>query len=164
MVSNGERRLSNEQWEFLKDVSDLIRYAKRTPGVKLTGGDLWRHPSCSHGSDSSAHHDRLAIDLNLFIGDKYIEDGKPWNLSKENKIARLGSLVYNLLEILRTVAVLIYPFMPAASSNMLKQLGWEMDLSRMDFDNLLKWRGLLPGSKINKGSPLFPRIEKQPQS
>ena len=89
---------------------------------------------------------------------KYIEDAQPWNLAKQNKTARLATVVYNLAEILRIVAVLIYPFIPQTSFQMLAQMGLRIDLVKADFASLLKW-GLTPsGNKIKKGQPLFPRI------
>ena len=89
---------------------------------------------------------------------KYIEDVKPWQLVKEKNSLRLTSVIYNLLEVLRIVAVLIYPFIPGTSQKILKQLGLKVDLKKMNFQDLLKW-GLSPsGSKIKKEKPLFPRI------
>jgi hypothetical protein len=77
--------LSDEQWEFLQDVSKLILYAKGL-GVKLTGGELQRteyqqeehiRNGVSKTMDSY-HIKKLAIDLNLFV------DGEiQWNECKE---------------------------------------------------------------------------------
>jgi len=67
---------SDQQWEFLQDVALLIQYAAAR-GLKLTGGDLYRdaeycqfHPS----GESSKHHSRMAIDLNLFIDGAYMPE------------------------------------------------------------------------------------------
>ena len=89
---------------------------------------------------------------------KYIEDAKPWDLSKQKKSARVATVVYNLAEVLRIAAILIYPFIPGTSLKMLKQLGLKIDLDKIHFQDLLRWGGVPSGTKINKGQPLFPRI------
>ena len=64
---------SDRQWLFLQDVALLIQYAASC-GFKLTGGDLYRNQAYTEQFSSgvlSKHHQRLAIDLNLFIDDVY---------------------------------------------------------------------------------------------
>ncbi len=90
---------------------------------------------------------------------KLIEDSKPWALAKENKTDELRSLLYSLLESLRIVALSIYPFMPATSKSIMKQLGIEEDPSKMKFSDVNTWGVLKEGLKVNKSAPLFPRIE-----
>jgi len=71
------------------------------------------------------------------MANKYVEETKPWNLAKENKIEELKSFIYLLVRAIRKTADCIYPFMPQTSQTILEQLGTE---------------------KIKKGKPLFPRI------
>ena len=54
---------------------------------------------------------------------KYIDETAPWALAKDeaNK-ARLGTVLYNLLESIRYIAVLIQPFMPDTNKAILTQL------------------------------------------
>ena len=40
---------------------------------------------------------------------KYIDTNKPWQLAKENNMARLGSIMRNLLEAVYGIAVLLSP-------------------------------------------------------
>jgi hypothetical protein len=79
--------LSNEQWEFLKDVAALIYYADHRPAkdYKLTGAELYRTPEQAalnakkgSGIKNSLHTQRLAIDLNLFIDGEYRTDTKAY--------------------------------------------------------------------------------------
>jgi len=93
------------------------------------------------------------------IANKLIEDSKPWTLAKDNKTDELKSLLYSLLESLRIVALSIYPFMPATSKSIMKQLGIEEDPFEMKFSDLKTWGLLKGGLKVNKSAPLFPRIE-----
>lgn len=93
------------------------------------------------------------------IANKLIEDSKPWTLAKENKTKELMSLLYSLLESLRIVALSIYPFMPATSKGIMRQLGIEEDPSEMKFSDIKAWGSLKEGLKVNKSAPLFPRID-----
>ncbi len=102
----------------------------------------------------------LALDAiwNLInAANKYIEDSQPWSLARQRD-TRLATVVYQLAEILRIVAILVYPFIPQTSLKMLEQLGLKINLADGDFADLLAWGGTCPGTKINKGKPLFPRI------
>ncbi|MEA3328694.1 MAG: methionine--tRNA ligase [Candidatus Omnitrophota bacterium] len=92
---------------------------------------------------------------------KYIEDAAPWKLAGDdfNKAA-LSNTIYNLVEILRLVALALLPFMPAASANIRGQLGLNKDINKLKFNDLEKWGLIEPGTRINKGRPLFPRIEQ----
>ena len=56
--------LSEEQWEFLKDLARLIQFTAEHPNVRLTGGDLWA--KTGH-MKKSLHYERLAIDLNIHV-------------------------------------------------------------------------------------------------
>lgn len=89
---------------------------------------------------------------------KYIEETKPWELYKQNNTELLAAFIYNLAETLRITAVLIYPFIPQTSLAMLEQLGLKLNFEGSDFSSLLKCSTALPGTKTNKGQPLFPRI------
>jgi hypothetical protein len=66
--------LSEKQRQFCRMVGMLIDYAY-AHGYELTFGDAYRDPRCPYGSEVSLHHDRLAIDLNLFVDGKYRPDG-----------------------------------------------------------------------------------------
>jgi methionyl-tRNA synthetase len=91
------------------------------------------------------------------IANKFIEQKAPWKLSKENKQDELRDMMYDLCEVLRIVSVALAPFMPDTSIKIAGQLGLE-DMEKRNFSGL-NWGLLKPGTKINKGMPLFPRIE-----
>ncbi|MDD4951523.1 MAG: methionine--tRNA ligase, partial [Desulfovibrionaceae bacterium] len=91
---------------------------------------------------------------------KFIDSSAPWALFKAKKRARLGTVIYILLEHLRKVAVHLWPVMPGACGEMLAQLGISFDPLKVD---LLKehdvWGLLEPGTGVAESSNLFPRIE-----
>ena len=91
-------------------------------------------------------------------GNKYIDDTAPWLLAKDpDQAVRLQAVMYNLAEILRITAILIYPFMPHTSPKIFAQLGLEEPKEYLLSD--VTW-GIIPeGTKVKKGEPLFPRIE-----
>jgi methionyl-tRNA synthetase len=105
------------------------------------------------------HKSLMAIWELISAANKYIVEQEPWNLAKDPaRRERLGTLLYHLLETLRTVAVLITPFMPGTSGKMLAQLGME-DTDRQDYTTVAQWGGLRAGNPLKPGATLFPRIE-----
>ncbi|SNX53865.1 methionine--tRNA ligase [Thermoanaerobacterium sp. RBIITD] len=88
---------------------------------------------------------------------KYIDETMPWVLAKdENKKGRLKTVLYNLVESLRFVAVLITPFMPNTPIKIYEQLGISDDLRTWDS---LKFGLLKSGTKVKRGENIFPRID-----
>ena len=89
---------------------------------------------------------------------KYIDETAPWILAKdEAKAARLQTVMYNLAETLRVVAILVAPFIPSTSPKIYTQLGLEVPaeflLTAAEFGKMTD------GTKVQKGEPLYPRIE-----
>lgn len=93
------------------------------------------------------------------FGNRYIEATQPWNLAKdEEKRHILGSVLYHLLEELRMVSILIQPFLTQAPAKMREQLGID-DAKLTSWDSLYTFGALKPGTKTNKGQPVFPRMD-----
>ena len=79
--------LGQKQKQFVRMVGQLIEFAYAN-GYELTFGDAYRDPRLhgavgekkGYGASSSCHKMRLAVDFNLFKGDKYLtgsDDYKP---------------------------------------------------------------------------------------
>ena len=93
-------------------------------------------------------------------GNKYIDETAPWALAKAEKDRpRLGTVLYQTLESLRLIALLLAAFMPSTSEKMWSQLGIEENLWEQNIEENGTWGGLKPGKKLVKPIPLFPRIE-----
>ena len=91
---------------------------------------------------------------------KYIDTQAPWALAKDpGQADRLQTVLYTLAEILRQVAVLLFPFMPQTAGQMLARLGLPAAAEALNWDQALFWGGLPPGSPVEIGPALFPRIE-----
>lgn len=87
---------------------------------------------------------------------KYIDETTPWALAKdEEKKARLGTVLYNLLESIRFIAVLLSPFLPETSDKILAQLNTDIK----DYDSLSAFGALKAGTVVGKAEPLFARID-----
>ena len=90
---------------------------------------------------------------------KYIVGNEPWILSKDaTQRERLIAIIYNLLEALRIIAILITPFMPGTAQKILSSLGVK-DISKQNMASTRQWGLLENGLTITKGGALFPRIE-----
>jgi methionyl-tRNA synthetase len=91
---------------------------------------------------------------------KYIDETAPWALAKDPaKKDRLDTVLYNLAETLRIVAVLISPFMPNTSPKIWTQLGITADFNQVKLADAQTWGGLTAGIVVAKPEPIFPRIE-----
>jgi methionyl-tRNA synthetase len=93
-------------------------------------------------------------DIFYFVNEanKYINENKPWEIKDRRK---LGGILYNLLESLRFISILLYPFTPETSEKIARQLGLEPKFSFND----LKWGVLKPRTKIKRDKILFEKIK-----
>ncbi|MDP7421381.1 MAG: methionine--tRNA ligase [bacterium] len=99
---------------------------------------------------------KLVRELNL-----YVTQAAPWTLKKEKKAAELDSVLYALVEGLRLVSLLVYPFLPTAANLFREQLGLppvaDGDLSGEQADF-----GYLTGTiEIKGGQAVFPRLDRK---
>ncbi len=110
-------------------------------------------------SELGFHKALIAIWELISIANKYIVEQEPWVMAKDpSKQDRLAAVIYNILESLRIVAVLIYPFMPGSALRIMEQLGIP-DPASQNYENAKIWGGLQAGSKLRSGGALFPRVE-----
>ncbi|MBR2340557.1 MAG: methionine--tRNA ligase [Clostridia bacterium] len=88
---------------------------------------------------------------------KYIDETTPWVLAKdESKHARLGTVIYNLLETIRIGAILLTPFMPSTADKIFAQLATDKcDYASVEFG------ALESGKALGEASTLFARIDEQ---
>ena len=90
------------------------------------------------------------------LTNKSFNDKAPWKLIKSGEMDAAKECLYETLEIIRNVTVLISPFIPETAIKMHNQLGYDK------LDNTYLWDEIGWGSprfKVNLGSPIFPRIE-----
>jgi len=112
-------------------------------------------------SKISTYHMADAVEAVINLAkrcNKYIDETAPWVLAKDeaNK-ARLGTVLYNLLEGIRYIAVLVSPFMPDTSKAILEQINCGI----ADYDSLAAFGALESGNKVGAATPLFARIDAE---
>lgn len=87
---------------------------------------------------------------------KYIDETTPWILAKdENKKKRLGTVLYNLVESLRIVSIMVSAFLPETSKKINEQLNVEL----VSWDSTASFDGTKAGTKVGKAEAIFPRID-----
>jgi methionyl-tRNA synthetase len=90
---------------------------------------------------------------------RYVEENAPWTLAKNNDMARLGTVLYNLSESLRLIGLYLYPVMPTTSQKIWNALGMEKQIASCRLNEEQQWGKLTPGTAIQAGAQLFPRID-----
>ncbi|SEH34772.1 methionine--tRNA ligase [Selenomonas sp. KH1T6] len=93
---------------------------------------------------------------------KYIDETAPWALAKdEAKKQELANVLYNLSESLRTIAVLISPYMPFTAPKIWNQLNLEglKPFAEVQLTDVENWGGIPAGHQLGEAEQLFPRIE-----
>jgi len=93
---------------------------------------------------------------------KYIDENVPWDLAKDPaKKERLGTVIYNLIESIRFVSVMLQPFMPRAPESIWEQIGLKDSTELQEWTSLQKWALIKPGTIVKRGEDLFPRLNLQ---
>lgn len=93
---------------------------------------------------------------------KYIDYVGPWTLAKDaGKRQRLQTVIRNLLEVNKIVAVLIAPFMPETAEKMLNRLGIAKKALELRLEQDGRWGTLQEGVAVSKGDALFPRVDSE---
>ena len=106
---------------------------------------------------------RMADTLDAIISlarrsNKYIDETMPWALAKdEAQKPRLGAVLYNLLESIRFLGVLLQPFMPETAEKIFAQLNTDCK----DYASLSAFGGLRAGDTVGEPVPLFGRIDAE---
>ncbi len=103
--------------------------------------------------------DALEAILNLAKrSNKYIDETTPWILAKdEATLPRLNTVLYNLLESIRFIAVLLSPFMPETAEKIFSQMNCDIK----DYDSLSEFGGFKAGTKVGTAQALFQRIDTE---
>lgn len=114
-------------------------------------------PLVSTAMDEQALHKALELIFKV-VGDanKYFAAAEPWALKKTDP-ARMGTVLYVTAEVIRQVAILCQPFIPAGACALLDALGAPEEAR--DFSSLGPAHRLAAGGVLEKPKPVFPRLE-----
>ena len=89
---------------------------------------------------------------------KYIDETMPWALAKdESKKARLGTVLYNLLESIRFAAVALEPYLPDTSAKILAQIKCENG----GLESLKAFGAMQSGICLDAPEILFARLDME---
>ena len=87
---------------------------------------------------------------------KYIDETAPWALAKnEADRNRLSTVLYNLIEAIRIIAVELTPFIPDTADKIFAQINTDIK----SYDSILSFGAYPVGTKMNLPEPLFNRID-----
>lgn len=90
---------------------------------------------------------------------KYIDETCPWVLARdEEKAPELENVLYNLVESLRQIGILLRPILLEASDNLFKQLNIPSDKQTW---SSLKYGELYKVTVTDSPVPIFPRLDKK---
>ncbi|MBF0281479.1 MAG: methionine--tRNA ligase [Zetaproteobacteria bacterium] len=113
-----------------------------------------------HLSKQAFHLAIERISIVVRHGNRYIEENTPWALAKDGNEARLNTVLYHLVEMLRLVAVQLHPFMPNKSLAMLEQiLTINPENIHLNFHDVGGWGKVKAGDTCLAPTPIFPRME-----
>jgi methionyl-tRNA synthetase len=93
--------------------------------------------------------------------DAYLTEHKPWKIAEDPLQTKiLADVLYTAVECTRMITVLAHPVIPEGTQKIWQQLGRTDDLTRTRIDQL-NWGGMIPGTRVRKPRPIFPRVEKK---
>ena len=93
---------------------------------------------------------------------KYVDETAPWVLAKdEADKPKLASVMANLAESLRHIAVMLQPFMTSTPKQIAEQLGF--DNKYLAWDTIETFGNIIPSNTkvAEKGTPIFPRLDTE---
>ena len=103
--------------------------------------------------DAQAFQSRPGSDLGG-VGDanRYVDAQAPWALRKTDP-ARMDTVLYVLVEVIRHIAILVQPVMPGSAAAILDQIA--VPSSARQFSDLAQ--PIAPGLQLPSPRPVFPR-------
>jgi methionyl-tRNA synthetase len=152
-LANGLGNLVNRSLSMLKRYRDGILPA---PSNELAP-DAERVISETHDLLAKNHLQGALQSIWSLVtrGNQYVDHTAPFKLAKDPAQARrLEEVLYNLAEVCRILAVLLWPFLPATASKIYAQLGLSGEPDKAE---LAHWGKLPAGHAIGAPAPLFPR-------
>ncbi len=115
--------------------------------------------ACKEKMDAFKTAEALSEVMNLARrSNKYIDETMPWALAKdESQKERLGGVLYNLLESIRFLGVLLTPFMPQTSESIFAQIG----AKECSLESLDAFGKTEAGTSVGQATPLFARLDEK---
>ena len=111
--------------------------------------------------DVLAMHRALELTIETArTANRYFDETAPWKLAKSDDRTRLGVVIAHVLEIVRAVAVMLWPVTPTKSDELRFQMGLDPLTAHEDADLWpLAWGGLAAHTVVRPGQPVFPKYD-----
>src|SRR5439155_817816 len=111
-----------------------------------------------HIADLAFHRGLEAVWRALDHANKYVVETAPFTLAKDpGRLPRVGAILHELCEALRTAAQLLAPFLPETGERLATLLG--LPAARLGELDLPWGAAFAPGHRTLPPEPLFPRVE-----
>ena len=91
---------------------------------------------------------------------KYIDTMAPWVLAKSDR-DRLSTVIFHIVETLKIVSALLWPFMPGSAEKIQDQLGLAKKGEALKLEDVHAWGKERAEKPLVKAPALFPRIEEK---
>jgi methionyl-tRNA synthetase len=136
-----------------EDLSDIERTLRARVATLVT--------EVAAAWDVLAMHRALELTIETArTANRYFDETAPWKLAKTEDRTRLGVVIAHVLEIVRTVAVMLWPVTPTKSDELRHQLGLDPLSPREDTDLWpLSWGALAAHTEVRPGQPVFPKYD-----
>jgi methionyl-tRNA synthetase len=108
--------------------------------------------------ETSFHKALMAIWDVIGKINKYIDSMAPWVLAKSDR-ERLGTVMFHIVESLKIISVLLWPFTPETSEKIQNLLGLAKAGKDLKLKHIREWGKEKPVRPTSKAPHLFPRIE-----
>ena len=125
---------------------DLINFAKEAVVTYITKMDEYK---VSEAIETVMNLARRS--------NKYIDETMPWVLAKEENKDRLKTVLYNLIETVRILGVLLAPVMPETSNKILDEINTDV----RTLESVKTFGGYVAETKVGEAKPLFGRIDEK---
>jgi len=166
-LANGLGNLLNRVLSSIVQKSLAGRVPAPVPSARTADDDELEAAAVRCSQAAADHLDNVAPQRALdsiwelvAAGNKYVDRTEPWALVKRGETERLSQVVYQVLETVRIVGVMISPFMPDKAAELRHQLGLDPLLPTHGLD---RWPsvfgGLAAGTQTRPGPALFPRLD-----
>ena len=93
-----------------------------------------------------------------FNSNKYFNDLEPWKLKKTD-LKRMNTVLYCILNQIKSISILLYPIMPNSMEKTLKTMG--LGKINLTLDSVKNINLLKPGNTLKKADILFKKIESE---